>query len=451
MIDQANEPQERLVVFSRYPEPGKTKTRLMPVLGGQGAADLHRQMAELAVVRAETVADDRPVSVEVRCEGGGTDQFTQWLGPHLRYMDQGDGGLGERMHRAFDDAAREGTERTVIVGTDCPGLTDEIIVRAFDLLRENDLVLGPAADGGYYLIGLRRPVQELFDGVPWGTAGVLRQTLDIAEDLGLSAALLDELRDVDRPEDIAVWETELAGLPSPVREALARMSMPISVVVPVLNEADNIGPALGSIDGAQHIEVIVADGGSEDGSREIAATCGAQVITSARGRARQMNAGAEAATGDILLFLHADTRLPLGFAHHVRQMLSEPGVVAGAFELGIDAPGRGLRAVERVANLRSRRLQLPYGDQALFLKAPLFRELGPFPDIPIMEDIELVRRLRRKGRVAIAPAAVASSARRWQKLGVCRTTFINWASVTAYVLGVDASRIARWYRRPDPV
>ncbi len=197
--------------------------------------------------------------------------------------------------------------------------------------------------------------------------------------------------------------------------------------------------------------MIVADGGSEDGSQEIAASCGAKVVASECGRARQMNAGADVATGDILLFLHADSRLPLGFAHHVRRMLSEPGVVAGAFELGIDAPGRGLRVVESVANWRSRRRQLPYGDQAIFLKASLFREVGQFSDISIMEDVELIRRLRRKGRVAIAPAVVASSARRWEKLGVCRTTLINWASVAAYLLGVDASRIARWYRRSDPV
>ncbi|MDA2923784.1 TIGR04283 family arsenosugar biosynthesis glycosyltransferase [Acidobacteria bacterium AH-259-L09] len=221
----------------------------------------------------------------------------------------------------------------------------------------------------------------------------------------------------------------------------------ISVIIPALNEAEAIGLALGSIQNCMGVERIVADGGSVDKTVEVARSFGAKVVHSPRGRARQMNAGAKAAKGGLLVFLHADTRLPEGFDNHIRGIMNQSNAIAGAFELQIDAPSPGLRIIEKVANWRSRRLQLPYGDQAIFLRADLFREIGGFPDLPIMEDFEFVRRLRSQGRVVIAPAAALTSARRWQKLGTLQTTLTNQAVVLAFCLGVDPSRLARWYRR----
>ncbi len=173
---------------------------------------------------------------------------------------------------------------------------------------------------------------------------------------------------------------------------------------------------------------------------------GARVIGSAPGRSRQLNCGAAAATGDILLFLHADTRLPAGFDGAIRQTLAQPGVVAGAFRLAINGPDRGLRWVEWGVNVRSRLLQMPYGDQAIFLRAEIFHTMGGFPDLPMMEDFELVRRVRKVGRVAIAPSAVVTSDRRWRTLGILRTTLANQVMVAGYLLGVDPYKLARWYR-----
>ncbi|MDA2937771.1 TIGR04283 family arsenosugar biosynthesis glycosyltransferase [Acidobacteria bacterium AH-259-A15] len=221
----------------------------------------------------------------------------------------------------------------------------------------------------------------------------------------------------------------------------------ISVIIPALNEAKAIGLALGSIRNCTGVERIVADGGSVDKTVEVARSFGAKVVHSPPGRARQMNAGAKAAKGGLLVFLHADTRLPEGFDDHIRRIMNQSNAIAGAFELQIDAPSPGLRIIEKVANWRSRRLQLPYGDQAIFLRADLFRQIGGFPDLPIMEDFEFVRRLRSQGRVVIAPAATLTSARRWQKLGTLQTTLTNQAVVLAFCLGVDPSRLARWYRR----
>jgi rSAM/selenodomain-associated transferase 2 len=162
-----------------------------------------------------------------------------------------------------------------------------------------------------------------------------------------------------------------------------------------------------------------------------------------------MNCGARAATGDALVFVHADTRLPERFDEHVRATLARPDVAAGAFELAIDAPQRGLRFVERIANWRSRHLAKPYGDQCLFLGAALFRRVGGFPEIPIMDDFEMVRRLQRSGRIEIVPVPATASARRWQRLGVWRTTLINQAIIMGYYAGVTPARLAHWYDREN--
>jgi hypothetical protein len=137
----------------------------------------------------------------------------------------------------------------------------------------------------------------------------------------------------------------------------------------------------------------------------------------------------------------------VGFDRYVREILARPGVVAGAFRLRVDGDLPGLRIMERLVNARSRRLQFPYGDQAIFLRASQFREIAGFPDMPIMEDFELVRRLRRRGRIVIAPVPVLTSARRWENLGIVRTTVINYAIPLAYYLGAPPSQLARWYHQ----
>lgn len=218
--------------------------------------------------------------------------------------------------------------------------------------------------------------------------------------------------------------------------------MKISIVIPVFNEANTL-PRILSIR-ATDIEIIVVDGGSQDETVEIAKSSGMKVLQSKLGRAVQMNAGAAIATGEVLLFLHADTQLPDGFDRMIRETLSS--AIMGAFQLKIDATLPGLRWVEWGVNLRSRYLQFPYGDQALFLRTKTFETIGGFPHLPIMEDFEFVRTLRQMGTVAIVPHAVLTSGRRWQKMGVFRTTIVNQIVILAYLIGVSPHRIQLWYR-----
>ncbi|MCX7596885.1 MAG: TIGR04283 family arsenosugar biosynthesis glycosyltransferase [Fischerella sp.] len=221
----------------------------------------------------------------------------------------------------------------------------------------------------------------------------------------------------------------------------------ISIIIPTLNEAEHIQAALTSIHPNTDVEVILVDGGSHDDTVEIARSFDVKILSTTCGRAIQMNAGALAASGDILLFLHADTRLPIGFDVMVRTALAEPGIVAGAFALRIDAEMASLRLVEWGVNVRSHFLQMPYGDQAIFLTRKIFNDIGGFPELPIMEDFELIRRLKSQGKIALISVPVTTSARRWLQKGVWQTTLLNQIIIIAYFLGVSPERIRSWYRR----
>jgi rSAM/selenodomain-associated transferase 2 len=223
-----------------------------------------------------------------------------------------------------------------------------------------------------------------------------------------------------------------------------RGSVRLSVIIPTLNERERIAETVqrALVPGVE--EAIVVDGGSRDDTVEAAAAAGARTLSSNRGRGVQQNAGARAAAGDTLLFLHADTMLPPEFPRHVAETLSIPGVAAGAFRFRLDERGLSMALVEWMVKRRCRLHELPYGDQAIFVRRAVFEEAGGFPDTPILEDYELVRRLQRLGRIAIADADAVTSARRWRRLGLLRTTWSNQVCLLAYRFDVSPERIARW-------
>lgn len=198
--------EECLILFTRYPEPGKTKTRLIPLLGAEGAATLQRQMTEQKLAEVNQLLTFYPLSVEVHFAGGNEQLMQEWLGLNWVYRRQSEGDIGDRMASAFQASFAAGMNTVVLIGTDCPELNAPLLAEAFQLLRQHNLVLGPALDGGYYLIGLRGLIPELFTGIPWSTAEVLQQTLSIAQRLGLAVAKLPLLSDIDRPEDLSVWK-----------------------------------------------------------------------------------------------------------------------------------------------------------------------------------------------------------------------------------------------------
>lgn len=199
------EARECLIIFTRYPEPGKTKTRLIPVLGAEGAATLQRKMTEDKLAEVEKLQAFYPLPVEVHFAGGNEQLMQDWLGSSIIYRRQSEGDIGCRMASAFQASFQAGMNSVVLIGTDCPDLNAKLIAQAFQELEQHDLVLGPAQDGGYYLIGLHRLIPELFTGISWSTAEVLKQTQSIAQNIELAVAYLPLLSDIDRPEDLSVW------------------------------------------------------------------------------------------------------------------------------------------------------------------------------------------------------------------------------------------------------
>ncbi len=196
-----------LIVFTRYPTPGTAKTRLMPALGAAGAATVSRQLTEHTLTQIHTCQLQFPdLQVEIRFAGGTREQMVDWLGSSWGYTPQGDGDLGDRLARAVPAAIAAGATRIVMVGTDCPELDAACLQQAFHALTTHDLVLGPALDGGYYLIGVRHDWPALFHNIAWSTAAVCAQTIAIGQQLGLAIAHLPTLADIDEPADLAIWE-----------------------------------------------------------------------------------------------------------------------------------------------------------------------------------------------------------------------------------------------------
>ncbi len=419
-----------LLLFTRWPEPGRAKTRLIPALGAEGAANLQRRMTEQAVGRAWAFCAATGTQLRIAHEGGTPAQLREWLGP-LAFEPQAGGDLGARLTHAMLRAHAAGAAKIVIIGSDCPALAEEHLSRAFAALDSHDLVLLPAHDGGYALIGLRQPQQGVFQNIPWSTDQVTEATLQQAHRLGLSTALLEPLQDVDEPTDLPHAEVALA------------QGRTLSVIVPVLNEATALESLLPALQAAAPLEILVADGGSTDGTAALVERHGARLITAPRGRARQMNAAAAVARGEFLLFLHADTLPPADFPERIARTLS-PSIAAGAFRFALRESIPGGRWIETLTRLRGSLLSLPYGDQGLFLRRSLFEALGGFADWPLLEDVDLVQRLRRLGRIRLATASAPTSARRWQRDGVLRTFLRHQLILAGYRLGVPPAKLAEW-------
>ena len=220
--------------------------------------------------------------------------------------------------------------------------------------------------------------------------------------------------------------------------------MRISVVIPALNEADQIAEVVRSTRSLGDCEIIVVDGGSSDQTAEGA--CEADIVlTTPPGRAVQQNAGAAASSGEVLLFLHADCRLQTGCFEAVQSALQNPRVVGGCFRQRIDAPGWKYRLIEQGNSARVRLLHWAYGDQGIFVRRSIFEKLGGFPELNLMEDLFFTKRLKREGNIALLDPPIQISARRWQKKGLVRQTLRNWTLITLVHCGVSPDRLARFY------
>ncbi len=223
----------------------------------------------------------------------------------------------------------------------------------------------------------------------------------------------------------------------------------LGVVIPAVNEAANLPGILADLRLLEsRCDLVVVDGGSDDDTVGVARRAGARVITAPRGRASQLNAGARAVVGEWLCFVHADVRMPAASRRVLLETLSD-GTAAAVWRFAIDAPGMWFRVVEFGALLRDLLGGLPYGDQGLVVRREVYEAVGGFPSIPLMEDVAMVRAVRRHVPIRRLPAPLRVSARRWNREGPYRTWVRNIALVSAFLAGVPPERLVRWYR-PEP-
>ena len=427
--------ENRLIIFGRYPVVGRTKTRLIPALGPAGAAQLQRRLTEQVLQTALSAAWTTPYDLEFCFSGGSYEKVHRWLlSANIQLTLQFSGDLGQRMYIAMAAAFDRGYSRVILAGTDVPDLACDHLAAAFNTLNHHDLVFGPSTDGGYWLVGARRKL-NVFEGISWSKANVLKNTTALAQKNGWSVHCLDPLTDMDTLSNLEKWQPG------------KKWHRPyLSVIIPVLNEEKYLRKTITSAC-TEDTEVIVVDGGSQDASVALAKEAGARVISASKGRASQLNAGARSAKGQVFLFLHADTILPKDFVGHIFEALMDVKVSMGAFGFKTDYDKFAMRVIEKATNIRSRILQLPYGDQGLFMSRDTFVSLGGFSEVPIAEDLFLVRNAASLGKVKTLKIPTITSGRSWRKGGIIRTTIANYLVAVGCFLRKSPHDLARLYRR----
>lgn len=227
------------------------------------------------------------------------------------------------------------------------------------------------------------------------------------------------------------------------------MNRQLSIIIPVFNESRIINATLvhlSDLTFSGSLEIIVVDGNPSGSTINAITSSGIRKIIGSKGRGSQMNTGAAAASGDVLLFLHADTLLSHDALDQIIIAFQQHDIVGGAFDLEIKSKKRIFRLIERAASIRSRLTRIPYGDQAIFLKKSFFDQIGSFKDIPIMEDVELMQRVKKAGKkIKFIPRKVRTAARRWEKEGIVYCTLRNWTLIVLYLLGVAPEKLNKFY------
>lgn len=436
-----------VIVFTRVPIPGQTKTRMMPYLSARQCARLHDCF--LKDIRA--ACEDVQADIFVYFTPEGRERLLYpMLGKEAIYFPQQGEGLGERMYHAIESVLQKGYEASVLIGTDVPEIRTEHLADAFALLEAKDVVFGPTIDGGYYLVGMKNPYREVFEKQTYGHGNVLENTIDRLQKQAFRVGCIGKLRDMDTREDLQEYRERMRDNPELQRTETGRYLMRtsrISIIVPLYNEEKTIMQMQEQLKPYQsRCEIIFVDGGSTDRTLEMIDPV-FRVIRSKKGRASQMNLGAQESHGDILFFLHCDSELPEYFLAEIRYVMKD--YRAGCFGIAFHSKNFFMWTCRVISNHRIKDRKVMFGDQGIFIDRELFFEAGMFPELPIMEDYQFSLTLKEKGiKLGIAKHRIYTSDRRFPK-GTIPKLRIMWKMNRLrkmYRDGVAIETIAQMYR-----
>ena len=435
--------QNALIFFMKAPVEGRVKTRLAQSLNSENATTLYRLMCEQLL----NLTPPKNTDVIVAYDDEARATLPAYMKNKTLFYQKGSD-LGERMKNAFEVVFAQGYTRAILVGSDIPEVDAPLLEEAFEALFHHDAILSPTLDGGYYLIGFHANTfcQNAFEKITYSQKDVYANTFLTLAHLRVAQGKM--LRDIDTLEDLRAFtcndsQTPLAQLAQSMLSTLPR----ISVIIPVFHEDETLLHTLAHLKAMAHsksYEIIVVDT-HEKTTVERLHVKESRIVLATQGRSMQMNEGARSARGEILLFLHADTLMPYHWDKKIANALH--GTKAGAFSLGINDSHIGLYCIETMANIRTKMTKIPYGDQAHFFQTSFFRSLGGYAEIALMEDIEIMKRLKRRGeKIALLKPKVLTSSRRWHKEGIVYTTLRNRLLSFLYWVGVSPQQLIKRYK-----
>lgn len=434
-------------IFAKPPVPGKVKTRLIPELGAENAARLARAMLADVWSAAASCSAVRPILAAA--EPG---EFPLTAAEDDIWQ-QGHGDLGERLERIL----RRGLEiapAAMALGADSPLLSASHIEEALRVLENNDAAIGPCADGGFYLLALKCCPLGLLQNLPWSSPETFAATKERLQQNGFSVQIITPLFDVDTPEDLALLRSVGQKIGSCGLSTLQLMRqtakndrlLRVSIIVPTLNEESELAATIRALENLSgDKEILIADGGSTDSTVAIAEQFQARVVHAPRGRGSQMHAAACQATGNVLWFVHADTKPPPGAIGEIERALRANDVMGGNFGLVFDGGSRAARQLTFVYPML-RLLGLCYGDSGIFIRRDIYEQIGGFRSLALFEDVDLLRRMRRAGRFVHLPSRIVTSSRRFEQRNFT-LMWLHWISLQVlYWCGVSPNWLASRYR-----
>jgi len=427
----------------RYPEPGCVKSRLAAVIGPEEAARVYEKLIRRTLGVAADFKRERP-EVDIFIFFTPPDKMPQlegaYPGPWSFVCQQGSH-LGERMEGAIRQGMAWGYSDVLLVGTDLADLETVDFTDAFQAVENGYAALGPAADGGFYLIGLNHPCPAVFQRECWGTTEIFARTERLLLNSGFMVKCLKERRDIDCPEDL------------PFIRRKPWFSASLSVIVPTLGSIDRLESFLQSLQ--QQIwpddEIILVQ--AEIGDQQTGLLEPKQItpqilsVHAPLGRGLQLNRGVTTAKGNLLFFLHDDSTPPPNFAYSIRKICEESAMSLGCFQLAFFPPNPLLNGIARWANFRSCVFGLPYGDQGLFCRRDSYKKVGGFRKPYLMEDVDFVRRCRRRGQLMVLPDSILTSSEGYIRMGILRASVRNHLTMLLYHLGVNDRILYRFYYR----